>query len=270
MKLLENIAYSEVNARSLLLDLYLPEEGGPWPVILCVHGGAWNHGTKSWNGGELTRYLVGQGFALASIDYRLSQEAVVAAQIVDCRAAVRWLRANAGTYGLDAARIGVSGDSAGGHLVALLGTAGEVSEWNQSAHLDCASAVQAICDWYGPSDLLKLSAHPSDVDHDAPDSSSARLIGGPLQENIDRATSASPISYITGDEPPFLIIHGAHDRVVPYQQSEILHAALREAGADSTLRIIQGTGHGGDAFRTPEVLNMVAGFFGKHLKRREC
>ena len=269
MRTLEAIAYASVDGHSLLLDLYLPQAGGPWPVILWVHGGAWNHGTRTaLSGSELMRFLVGRGFAMASIDYRLSQEAIFPAQIVDCRAAVRWLRANAEACGWDAESIGASGDSAGGHLVALLGTAAGVIDWDRGAHLERSSAVQAVCDWFGSSDLLSLSAHPSDLDHDAPGSSGARFIGGPLQENPDKAARASPLTHVSGDEPPFLIIHGAQDRAVPHQQSEALHGALQRSGVDSTLHIIQGAGHGGEAFHTPEILNMVGDFFTKHLKRK--
>lgn len=267
VKRISDIAYARASDKELFLDLYLPEKGEePWPVILWVHGGAWRTGDKGHFGhwAEFAR----RGYAVASINYRLSQEAIFPAQIHDCKAAVRWLRANAGRYRLDAEHIGAWGASAGGHLVALLGTSGSVAELEgELGHPGYSSRVQAVCDWFGPSDFLRMNDIPGRMDHDAPDSPESQLVGGPIQENKDKVARANPITYIRGDEPPFLIMHGSEDLTVLPHQSELLYEALCEAGVEATLHILEGAGHGGEAFHAPEAMAIIRAFFDKHLKR---
>ena len=169
------------------LDLYLPEKAdGPLPVIVWVHGGGWLAGSKDGGGPALP--FVGKGYAVAAINYRLSQHAKFPAQIEDCKAAIRWLRANAKTYNLDPDHIGVWGASAGGHLVALLGTSGDVKELEgKEGNTDQSSRVQAVVDWFGPTDLTKMGGS-----HDQPNSPEARLFGGPVQENKEKAATSQP------------------------------------------------------------------------------
>lgn len=260
---LRDLEYARVGERALCLDLYLPEgDAGPLPLIVWVHGGAWLAGDKTdcpavpWTG---------DGYAVASVGYRLSPEARFPAQIADCKAAVRWLRAHAGAYNLDPERFGAWGASAGGHLVALLGTAAHVREWETvGGHPDVSSAVQAVCDWFGPSDLTRMSELPSVIDHDAPDAAEALLIGGPVQQNREKAARANPITYVTPDAPPFLILHGDKDDIVPINQSELLVAALRHAGVEAEYHVVAGAGHG---FPGPEPLEITARFFDRRLKR---
>jgi acetyl esterase/lipase len=243
------------------LDLYLPEKADkPLPVILWVHGGAWLTGSKDSGGPALP--FVSKGYAVASINYRLSQHAKFPAQIEDCKAAIRWLRANAKTYNLDPDHIGVWGASAGGHLVALLGTSGDVPELEgKEGATDQSSRVEAVVDWFGPSDVTKMGGS-----HDGPDSPEAKLLGGPVQENKDKAARANPIAYVSKDDPPFLILHGDKDTSVPFTQSELLEEALRKAGVDVTLRPVKGAGHGGPQFSSEENRKLVEEFFDKHLK----
>ena len=250
------------------LDLYLPEKAaGPLPVIVWIHGGAWQGGNKN-NPPGLS--FVVQGYALVSINYRLSQHAKFPAQIEDCKAAIRWLRANATTYHLDPDRIGVWGASAGGHLVALLGTTGDVKELEgDGGNPQQSSEVQAVVDWFGPTDFLKIgeqSGPDSRLDHNAPNSPEAKLIGGPVLENRDKAAKASPITYVTKHAAPFLIMHGDKDPVVPYAQSEELAAALKKVDALVTLRKIEGVGHGDPGFNSPESRKAIQEFFDRHLK----
>jgi acetyl esterase/lipase len=268
MKLFPNLEYAAVNGKSLLLDLYLPDKADlPVPVIVFVHGGGWQAGDRH---DRQALPLVTKGYAVASIDYRLSQDAVFPAQLHDCKAAVRWLRAHAKAYGLDPAHIGAWGTSAGGHLVALLGTTGDVKELEgDEGNLEYSSRVQAVCDWFGPTDLTKMdeqsaaSGVPSHMHHNAPDSPEAKLIGGPVADNKDKAAKANPIAYVSKDDPPFLIMHGDKDPLVPLAQSELLRDALEKAGVTVKLEVMKGAGHG---FGNKEIFNGVKEFFDKNLK----
>jgi acetyl esterase/lipase len=217
----------------MLLDLYLPEQGDkPLPLIIWIHGGAWMAGSK--DGPSPALRFTANGYAVAQVGYRLSQEAKFPAQIHDCKAAVRWLRANAAKYNLDPNKFVAWGGSAGGHLVALLGTSGGVAELEGNVNdLKESSRVQAVVDWFGPTDFLHIGDAESDLQHNAPDSPESKLIGGALLENKDKAAKASPITYVSKDAPPFLIMHGDRDRTVPFNQSELLYAALKKAAIPS-------------------------------------
>ena len=258
---LRDLIYAVPDGRPLTLDLYLPPGTGPRPLVIWVHGGAWYEGSKEYCP---AKPLTDRGYAVASINYRLSHQALFPAQIHDCKGAVRWLRARAAEYGLDAGRVGAWGDSAGGHLVALLGTSGDVPELegDSGGNLDQSSRVQAVCDWYGPTDMLQMSAAPSEIDHDAPDSAEARLFGGPIHEKRDLARLANPITFLRPDAPPFLIVHGDRDPIVPLHQSEILARALRASGVPVTFLTVAGAGHG---FDDPLYWQKAAEFFDETL-----
>ena len=265
MKAYSDLVYAQAGAYTLRLDLYLPDETSePYPVVAWIHGGAFRMGDKA-NPRALP--LVRYGYAVASINYRLSQEAIFPAQIHDCKAAIRWLRAHAAEYHLDPNRIGAWGDSAGGYLVAMLGVAGEVLELEGDlGNLDYSSRVQAVCDWYGPSDFLRMNDVPGTMDHDAPDSPESQLIGCPIQENPDKVAHANPITYVTPAAPPFLIMHGDQDFTVLPNQSELLYAALRAAEVDVTLVILPGLGHGFHEAASQNALDaQVAAFFGSKI-----
>jgi acetyl esterase/lipase len=243
--------------------LYVPAGCTNLPLIINIHGGAFRMGNKEM--GVPFEYL-SKGYAIASMNYRLSQHAIFPAQIEDCKAAVRWLRANAPKYGLDPARFAAWGNSAGGHLAALLGTTGGVAEFEVGENLAVSSRVQAVVDYYGPTDFLQMDAHrpPGGMQHDSPHSPESDLIGGPIQENKDRAEKANPITYITSNAPPFLICHGDSDPLVPHHQSELLEAALKQAGVPVTFCTVKGAGHG--RFTDPGVAEMTAAFLERHLK----
>ena len=203
-------------------------------------------------------------YVVASINYRLSQHAIFPVQIEDCKAAIRFLRANADKYGIDPNRIGVWGSSAGGHLVALLGTSGDVKEFEKGENLDFSSRVQAVCDYFGPTDFTKMSSFPTTMGHDAADSPESKLVGGAVQENKDKCKRANPITYVTKDDPPFLIVHGDKDPLVPHNQSVILYEALKRVGVKSKFYTVPGGGHGG--FKDPAIDRMVEEFFEQQLK----
>ena len=265
VKALRDLEYAGAGGKALKLDLYLPEKSDrPLPLIVWIHGGAWRAGNK---GGCPALRFVDRGYAAASIDYRLSQEAIFPAQIHDCKAAIRWLRAHAKEYQIDPNRIGVWGSSAGGHLVALLGTSGDVKELEgDEGNLDQSSRVQAVCDWFGPTDFCQMAAHSSPnakIKHDDAGSPESLLVGGPIQDSKDKVAKANPITYVSKDDPPFLIMHGDKDDLVPHHQSELLNEALKKAGVDVTFKTVEGAGHG---FGGPEVNRMVEEFFDRCLK----
>ncbi|MHC4545863.1 MAG: alpha/beta hydrolase fold domain-containing protein [Planctomycetota bacterium] len=267
VRVLRDLEYVPGGHERNKLDLYLPKKDhttDKLPLIIWVHGGAWRAGSKK--NCPAIRFLR-KGFAVASINYRLSQHAIFPAQIEDCKAAVRWLRANSNRYGLDPKRIGVWGSSAGGHLVALLGTAGDVKEFDKGRNLKVSNRVQAVCDYFGPTDFTKMSQFPSRIRHDAPDSPESKLIGGPVQKNKKACQRANPITYVTKDDPPFLIVHGDKDQSVPHNQSQLLYDALNKAGVQVKLHTVKGAGHG--RFKSPDVDKMVNDFFDKHLKGKK-
>jgi acetyl esterase/lipase len=234
----------------LKLDVLVPA-GPPKPLVVWIHGGGWTNGNKE---GGPARRLLRHGFAVASIRYRLSQQAPMPAQIDDCLAAIRYLRREAARLGYDGTRIGVWGSSAGGHLAALTGTKGEGD-----------SKVQAVVDFYGPSDLRRMSMWPSTIVHDSPASPESRLIGGPVQQNPEAADAANPVKYVDAGDPPFLILHGDADPLVPLEQSELIAAALKAAKVPAELVVIHKAGHGGPGFDSPENQEKIRTFFAKHL-----
>jgi acetyl esterase/lipase len=258
VELIEDVEFGSGGDRALGMHIVRPTNPPrrPMPVIVFVHGGWWRAGNRDSGIPSLVP-LAEAGYFCASVEYRLTGEAQWPAQIEDCKCGIRYLRAHADQWGIDPDRIGVWGRSAGGHLVAMLGSTGAVAELEGSGGwAEQPSAVQAVCDWFGPSDLRLLG-------HDAPDSHSAKLIGGPVKDNPDAAGQASPITYVSPDSAPHLIMHGREDAQVPLGQSELLHEALVEAGVESTLRVFEGLGHEslGDA-----AVAEVHAFFDRHLR----
>ncbi len=245
------------------LDLYLPKADVKLPLIIWVHGGAWLSGSKDR---VVPLGYLAEGYAVASINYRLSQHAIFPAQIEDCKAAVRWLRAHAQEYNLEPDRFGVWGESAGGHLVSLLGTTGDVNEFDVGENLAFSSRVQAVVDCFGPTDFLQMDAHrlANGMVHDPADSPESELVGGAIQENKDKVAWANPVTYVTAGDAPFLIIHGDVDPIVPHHQSELLEAVLKKASVPVSFYTVKGGGHGG--FRDPRVSQLTREFLARHLK----
>ncbi len=270
-KVFRDVEYVAGGGHSRSLDLFVPEAkpGVKIPVVVWIHGGAWRGGNKD---GNQARWLLKDGFATASINYRLSPEARFPAQIEDCKAAIRFLRSHAQEYGIDGEHIGVWGSSAGAHLAVMLGTTGGVRGLdgnNDSPNI--SSRVQAVCDFFGPSDLLSASSQAgpdSQVNHDDPSAPEAQLIGGPVQQTADKALAASPVNYITPDDPPFLIVHGEHDPLVPIGQSWELYGTLQKAGVKVTMHVVKGGGHG-DHFDSKEIVPLVREFFEQALTEKK-
>lgn len=274
VKLEADLPYAGTDNLRQRLDLLLPEtpKGGKLPVVVFIHGGGWQNGDKTGGRRQVSDLVASGEFAGVSVGYRLTDEARFPEQAYDCKAAIRWIRANAEKYGLDPDKIAVWGSSAGGHLVSLLGTSGDLKELegDLGPNKGISSRVTCVVNYYGPSDLLTMGAQSKPggrISHDAPDSPEAKLVGGALQENKDKAKAASPITYVSKDDPPFLNVHGDADPVVPYAQSEALHAALKKAGVSSTLVTVEGGGHG-QGF-PPEAKEIVKKFL-RHQLRGEA
>ncbi|MCX5784637.1 MAG: alpha/beta hydrolase [Elusimicrobia bacterium] len=237
----------------------MPEKAEhPLPLIIWIHGGAWKGGDKNT---PLGIRFISRGYALASINYRLSGEAKFPAQINDCRAAVRYLRAHAREWGIHPDYIAVWGGSAGGHLVSLLGTTADIKNFDgkDSGPASVSPRVQAVVDWYGPSDAQMPGMFNSSVFKD--------LIGGSPEEYKEKALLASPILYVSSNSAPFLIMHGEQDHTVSIQHSVRLYEALKKAGVEATYKPIPGAGHGGKEFTKTENLKVIMDFFDRHLMR---
>jgi acetyl esterase/lipase len=262
----DDLTYAEVDGHSLQLDLRVPAGKKP-PLVVYIHGGSWRAGSRK---NPPCSWLVDEGFALASLSYRFSTTATFPAQIHDCKGAIRKLRSWADKYGYDAARIGVVGTSAGGHLAVLLGTSGGVDELEGTVggEADQSSRVQAVVDYYGPADFpLRSKTQPSRAE--AVGSSSFGLFGGPVSKHLKLATAASGVTHVTKDDPPLLILHGDKDTTVLLDQSESLVSAYKKAGLAPTLIVVPGGKHGGNEYFAGENRKRVLEFLKAELLRTE-
>lgn len=270
----KNLAYA-TGSDAQKLDLYIPTIGsGPFPVIIMIYGGGFMFGDKS-DGAGLTGVdqLLAAGYAVASINYRLSSEAQYPAQIYDAKASVRFLRANATKYNLDSEKFGAWGASAGGNLVSLLGTTCNVTELEGDlGNADQSSCVQAVVDWFGPIDFLKMDEQFAGTScgqtYNAANSPEFKLVGAEIQTVPDLVGTTNPMNYIDASDAPFFIENGTADCNIPPIQNKNFADALSVAiGADKVTYIsLEGAGHGGSQFEAEENLNLVIGFLNKYLK----
>jgi acetyl esterase/lipase len=266
IKVSRDIEFAKVDDVSLKLDLYQPVGAEAPPLVVWVHGGAWRAGSKD---SMPLAALVERGYAIASVDYRLSPVAKFPAQVHDCKAAIRFLRANARLYGYDASKIGIAGSSAGGHLVAEIGvTNGHPKlEGTVGEHPGQSSSVQAIVDYYGPTNFLTI------LKQSTPHGLSVRvpalqlLLGSQPDENAALAKLASPVFHVDKSDPPLLMIHGDYDPQVPINQSHELHGRYKELGLSARLEVIYGGAHGGREFYDQARIDLVDQFLTKHLRR---
>ena len=262
VKVQKNIEYARVSSGPLLLDIYTPIIfTNKLPVVVWLYGGGWEMGSKDFCP---IAYMAAQNVAIVSINYRLSGGAPFPVQIFDCKGAVRWLRANADKYQLDADHIGIFGASAGGHLAALLGTtAGNTQlEGDVGGTLNVSSRVQCVCAFYPPTDLDLLVTNPAA--RNSATTMVGKLLGGPLNENEVKAALASPLRFVSKDSAPFFLLHGEKDSLVPVEQSELFYEALKKAGVEAQLVIVPGKGHG--IIAPPDAAQQIYKFFGEHLK----
>ena len=263
-----DISYAGNDNPRQKLDLYLPKKRAtdkPLPVVVFIHGGGWKNGDKASGAANVSRFVASGDYAGVSVGYRLTNEAQWPAQIHDCKAAIRWIRGNAKEHNLDPDKIAVWGTSAGGHLVSMLGTSGDVKELEGSIGSFTANSSRVTCvvNFFGPEDFVTMVTKPSTIDRTTKDYPEALLIGGRVQDVPDKAKAASPITYVSADDPPFLTAHGTKDPLVPYDQALELDAAMKKAGASHLLIEMTNGGHG---FRSPELDQRVKQFLDIHLR----
>ena len=279
---LQSVTYASHGRKDLALDLYLPQRlNGRAPIIVFLHGGGWSGGTTT-TGPDFKRFFAQDGFAMASIEYRLTPSVTFPSNDEDVKTAVRWIRTNADRYGLDPRKIGLWGTSAGGHLAAIAGLT-PPGMFEGEGNLGQSSEVQCVLDAYGPSSFNLMDAETEyeratlqpvspalanappmvagvvagtpagaglqpgpprgPVPHDHPNSAESRVVGAPIQTVPDKVKFASPLTYVKRGAPPFLLMHGLADDSVPYHQSILLYEALAAAGDDVTLRLVDGLPH---------------------------
>lgn len=257
----KNLVFGNAGGFALKMDvIWCPEKKrDPAPVIVWIHGGAWSDHELDRNYRPETELLklASKGYFVACIDYRLSDEVPFPAQIQDCKCAIRFLRAHSEEWGLDPQRIGVWGESAGGHLVNLLGSTEGIEEFEGSGGWqEFSSAVNAVCAWYSPASMTHMAHEENSV--------AAALLGNPPKEKLmEKLEWASPINYFHRDMPPFLIMHGDEDPLVPVDQSRIIYQKLQELGSPVEFHLIHGQGHG--FFQGDEPYRIVRDFFDKWL-----
>jgi acetyl esterase/lipase len=264
-----DLEYATVGGVSLRLDLYTPS-GAPTglPTLLYLHGGGWAVGDKSDAAVERLLPLVAHGFAVASANYRLVPSVTYPAPVHDVKAAVRWLRANAGEYGLDPDRIALGGASAGGHLASLaaLTTGDAALEGDVGDHVGVSSAVGAVVAYFPGSDLLVSGGRNPLESQVLPPPPTAALLGlARIDDDPGLARAASPRYRAHAGAPPHLILHGDRDTMVNHEQSRVLHDALSAAGASSLFLLMGGAGHEGPEFARPAITAAVAGFLAEEL-----
>ncbi|GAB3033479.1 alpha/beta hydrolase [Parafrigoribacterium mesophilum] len=272
VEVVRDVTYAGQGASALAMDLYLPRGADvPPPIAVYFHGGGWARGTRGDLAQERLVPLARRGVAVASVSYRLIDVALWPAQLYDAKGAVRWLRANAARFGIDGSRIGAWGASAGGHLAALLGLTAGLSELegDVGGNLDRDSSVSCVVAWFPPTDLIALTEQPADPAVPLPSflagrpvdatPAQARLLGvHDVHEAPDAARAASPISYAHRAGPPFRLVHGDRDGLIPHYQSRILHDALLESGSRSTLLLVAGANHEDEAFQHPSIIAATA------------
>lgn len=262
------------------MDVHVPDDGKELhPVIIVVYGSAFFGNNLKATGFEtLGQSLLNAGYAVVAVNHRSSRDGLFPAQIHDLKGAIRYLRANANKYHLDPTFIGITGYSSGGHLSSMAGTTGNQEsyvldgltidlEGSIGGNTGYSSTVDAVVDWFGPTDFLVMDSCGSEMVHDAPDSPESQLVGGAIQDNRSRCQMANPATYVDKTDPPFLILHGDKDPLVPWCESEILYQALLKENVPAEFIKIKGGGHGPGVI-IPEHLQWMVEFFDAQLQKQ--
>ncbi len=256
-----NVQYASVGSENLAVDLARPEGPGPFPAIVCIHGGGFRAGTRQGYD-KLIQKLAQHGYVAITVTYRLAPSYPFPAAVYDCKAAVRWLRANADEYHVDPARIGVTGGSAGGHLAQFLGNTNGVKEFEgDEGHLDQSSSVAVVVNFYGPSDFTKSYGKSVDAAEVLP-----LFLGGNLETALPAHIRSSPLNWVTPNAVPTLIVHGTEDKYVNYEQAGWMIDRLKSCGVEAELLTMQGAGHGFKGADEEKAEAALIEFFDKHLK----
>lgn len=261
----KDVVYATVDGKDLILDIYLPKGNASPALVVWVHGGAWQHGSKA----RVPMVFVEKGYAVASLDFRQATEARFPAGVHDIKAAIRFLRAKANVYGYRTDRIAIAGESSGGHLAALVGVSNgdKELEGTVGTYLNQSSDVQAIIDYYGASDLMTIlkqsTPHGLSVRKPALD----LLLGGQPEEMKAVAEQASPVNYVDKNDPPLLLLHGDQDNQMPINQSHELDGKYQAAGLDVSFWVVHGAGHGGKVFMEGDQLDRALVFLKRTIGR---
>ncbi len=266
-----DVVYARRDGLPLHLQIFVPvmhqQEERRWPLVVYVQGSAWRKQEIHRHMAPLER-IAARGYAVAVVEYRPSDVAPFPAQVQDAKTAIRFLRKEAAAYRIDPERVAVMGDSSGGHTAVLVGlTAGQpLLDTPDLGEFSCA--VRCVVDLYGPTDISRMCQRPSTMDHVSPASPEGRLIGGyDVLQHPDRVAPTVAMRYVgTAPLPPFLILHGNKDRLVPFHQSLLLYEALRDAGHEALFYRVEGADHGGPAFFAENVLSIVCDFLGRAMK----
>jgi acetyl esterase/lipase len=263
--LIDDVRFASVDGKDLLLDLYMPADVVAPPLLVWVHGGGWSRGTHNR---VSTFAFVEAGYALASVEYRLSGVAPFPAQIHDIKGAIRFLRAQAGAYGYDAERIVILGVSAGAHLAALAATTNGNTELEGTVggNLDQTSDLVAAVSYFGASNLTTILAQSTPFGLNIRVPGLTALFGGPPEERSELAALASPVLHVDASDPPLLLLHGDQDPQMPINQSHELHGAYEALGLDVHFEVIHGAKHGGAAFFDEEHSTLVLAFLDRNLR----
>jgi acetyl esterase/lipase len=254
------------NGEPLRLDLYLPESGAGAPLVVWIHGGAWENGNKS---AMPLEPVIERGFAVASLDFSPASKAPFPGQVHEIKAAIRFLRAQAKQYGYDASRIAVAGASSGAHLAALVGTSNGNSELEGTlgGQRSESSAVHAIVSYFAATNLTTILAQSTPFGLGVREPALKRLLGAAPKDAEPLARLASPVFQVDRNDPPLLLFHGDLDPQMPINQSHELEGAYEKQGLDAELVVVHGAAHGGDAFYSPENVQRVVAFLSAQLDR---